>query len=126
MAVAAGTAGYYSATTSSLRVDFTGPGTAVTYYKCLLRVVDSSPGNCDAVGTGNYAITALGDGRVITFNNTPALFAKLSNHRICVERNGGVYSGYQNRSGTARYAQLNLTATNAIFTKLGVPLLVPN
>jgi hypothetical protein len=43
-----------------------------------------------------------------------------------IERGGKIYSGFQNNTGgTANTMRLNLPAINALFGKLGMPLLMP-
>ena len=106
---------YYSSNTP-LRVAFTGLGSAVTYYACQQRSYDGSTRNCNAIGTGNYTITALGDGRVMTFTGVPSQASALNFNRIFVERGSKVYYGYQNKLVTSNQVRLNLTATNAIFS----------
>lgn len=119
----AGTGTYFQ-TTASIRVAFTAPDT-VTYYTCLIRTGDSAVWNCTASGSGTYAIQTLGDARVLTMTNPPALAGALTYNQIYVERGGKIYYGYQVKSGTSNSARLNLTATNALFTQLGMPVVVP-
>ena len=121
----AGTGSFYT-TTASVRVAFTGPGSSVTYYKCLTRPVVFSSYNCDAIGKGTYAIATMGDARVMTFADLPLMAAYVGYDRVFVERGGKVYYGSVARTGLFRYVGLNLEATNAMFGVLGVPALVPN
>lgn len=119
----ANTGNYYQ-TSAAIRIGFTGPGT-VTYYQCLLRTLGGSPRNCDPIGTGTYSITTLGDGRVLSITNPPAITAGLTYERVFVERAGGIYPGYRSKAAGGQVAQLNGTAANALFTLLGVPLMAP-
>jgi hypothetical protein len=114
--------GYYSGNTL-LRVAFAGGGTnPVTYYACKERFNNGSPRNCTAIGSGSYAITTLGDARVLTLTNPPLQAAPLNYNRVFVERNGLVYYGYQSKLAVTSKARLNTTATNALLTQLGVPM----
>ena len=98
------TATAYYTTNALIRVAFSGQGAnAVTYYNCKQRIVNGSPRNCTAIGTGTYTIETLGDGRVMKFNNPPVETATLTYHR----------------------ARLNLTAGNALFTQIGIPTVTP-
>lgn len=119
-----GTQASYYTTNTPLRVAF-GANSAATYYACQQRASDGSIRNCNAIGTGTYTITAVGNARVLMLQNQPAQFAGLSYQRIFVERNGLVYFGYQNRPTVVNSARLNLTASNALFTQLGMPVVDP-
>ncbi|RYX90636.1 MAG: hypothetical protein EOO28_28740 [Comamonadaceae bacterium] len=103
---------------TALRVAFSG--NSVKYYTCGHRLTDGSPRNCNLAGTGTYTISSLGDGRVMTLNNQPQIFAALNYQRVYVERAGRVYHGYTNRPVPSSQARFNLTATNALFASLGV------
>ena len=105
-------------TNSLLRVGF-GPGNSVKYFACQ----QSNRGvarNCDAIGTGTYTITSLGDGRVLTLNNQPAQAAALNYQRVFVERAGRIYYGFQSRLTPNNSVRTNLTAANALFVQLGL------
>lgn len=120
------TATAYYTTNALIRVAFSGQGAnAVTYYNCKQRIVNGSPRNCTAIGTGTYTIETLGDGRVMKFNNPPVETATLTYHRVFVERGGKVYWGYQDKPSTYQRARLNLTAGNALFTQIGIPTVTP-
>jgi hypothetical protein len=120
------TTSYYS-TNTNLRAAFTGPGTnPVTYYACKQRFTDGSKRNCIPIGNGSYAITTLGDARVLTLNNPPAQVAALSYSRVLVERGGLVYLGYQNRPTVANNARLNTVGATALMTQLGIAPVDPN
>ncbi len=124
-ALPSGTGTYYSSD-ALLRVAFTGANNAVTYYNCLRRTSDGSPRNCTAIGTGTYAIQTLGDARVLTFANQPAITQRLSYSRIFVERGGKVYYGFQNLAGgTTNYLRLNTEATQAVVASLQMPPVRP-
>ncbi len=114
--------GYYSGNTR-LRVAFKGTGTnPVTYYSCKERFINSgSPRNCTAIGTGSYTITTQGDARVMTLSNPPLIATGLGYQRVFVERGGKIHLGYKNNLGTTNSARLNLPATNALLTQLGLP-----
>ena len=121
--------GNFFTSTLSLRVAFTG-GSAVTYYSCYVRTNGASSRNCTAIGTGTYAIQTLGTGinigRVMTFSNLPTIAQRLSFKRVFVERNGVVYFGYRNELNVARTTlRLNLPATNAMFSLLGIAAITP-
>ena len=119
--VGSGTApGFYSGNTY-LRVAFTGGGNnPVTYYACQERFNNGSPRNCTAIGTGSYAIQTLGDGRVMTFNNSPVQAAALSYNRVFVERGGLVYFGYQSKALAKNSVRMNTTASTALLAQLGI------
>ena len=119
-APSASSTGYYTGNTL-LRAAFTGTGTnPVTYYACKQRYVSGSVRNCTPIGTGSYTITTLGDGRAPSFNNLPLQTAPLTYNRVLVERGGFVYLGYQNKPNVSNQARLNLVATGALFTQLGL------
>ncbi len=112
--------GYYTGNTL-LRAAFTGSGTnPVTYYACKQRFVNGSTRNCTPIGTGSYTITTLGDGRALSFNNLPLQTAPLNYTRVLVERGGFVYLGYQSKPTVSNRARLNLAATGALLTQLGL------
>ena len=113
--------GFYT-TNTKLRVAFRGPGAnPVTYYACKERFNNGSNRNCTAIGTGSFAIATMGNARVMTFNNLPAEASALSFTRVFVERDGVVYSGYQNKLNANTVARLNKAATTALLSQLGVP-----
>jgi hypothetical protein len=107
-----------------LRIAF-GANNAVKYYSCRQRASDGSVRNCDLVGSGTYTIETLGDARVMRLGNEPALFTALNFQRIFVERGGQVYFGYLNRPSVTNTARLNLVATNALATQLGLSTIDP-
>ncbi len=120
-----GTGGYFT-TTANLRVAFTGGGNAVSYYSCLVRSSNGGARSCTSIGSGSYVIETLGDARVMSFSNLPALAQRLDNRRVFVERGGTVYVGYQAWTGITRSTRrMNLTAANAIFGTLGLAPLAP-
>lgn len=114
--------GYYSGNTA-FRAAFTGTGAnAVTYYACQQRFTDGSPRNCGTpIGTGTYAISTLGDARVMQFNNLPAQMTQLTYTQVLVERGGKIYYGYKNRPIVSNSARLSRVAAEAILTTLGLP-----
>ena len=117
--------GYYTGNTK-LRVSFAGgSSTAVTYYACLERSINGSTRNCTEIGTGSYAITTVGDARVMTLGNLPSQAAGLSYERVFVERAGQVYWGYKDKLNIAKTVRLNGTAANAVFTQFGIPTFTP-
>lgn len=109
------------------RLAFTGSGSnEVTYYSCKERQVDSSTLNCEPTGVkGTYAISTLGDARIMTFTNPPAARSSLTYDQVFVERGGKVYYGYQSKPQTTKGARLNGTAANALFSQLGLPQIDP-
>jgi hypothetical protein len=118
--------GFYSGNTR-LRVAFKGTGTnPVTYYSCKERFNNGSPRNCTAIGTGSYSISTLGDARIMTLSSPPLIASGLGYQRVFVERAGKIYLGYQNSTTTTNTARLNLVATNALFTQLGLPTVNPD
>lgn len=121
-AVGSGTApGYYTGNTR-LRVAFTATNTnEVTYYSCKERFSNGSTRNCDPIGTGTYTISTQGDARILTLSNTPQIAIGLGFQRVFVERAGKLYFGYKNNLGVFNTARLNLPATNALLTQLGLP-----
>lgn len=107
------------------RVAF-GSGSQARFFSCQQRARDGSVRNCDQVGTGTYAITTLGDARVMQFAGVPVAWrAGLGWDRVFVERGGRVYYGYKNQLGVRETRRLNLPATNALFDALGIPQLTP-
>ena len=121
----AGTGNFFT-TTANLRVAFTGAGNAATYYRCYVRTATGGTRNCVAIGTGTYSVQTLGDARVMTFNNLPALAQRLSVNRVFVERGGLVYSGYRSVPNITRSTiRLNLAAANALFGILGIAPIAP-
>ena len=117
--------GYYSGNTG-LRVAFRGAGpNAVTYLACKVRFNNGSTRNCEPIGTGTYTISTQGDARVLSLNNPPPIVVGIGFQRIFVERGGKVYSGFKNNTGTFASARMNLAASNALFTQLGVPTVDP-
>ena len=114
----------YYTTNSNIRVGFTGTN-AVTYYSCKQRALNGSPRNCTNIGTGNYSIETLGDGRVLKLTNAPSQTATLTYERVFVERGGKVYWGYQDKNAATQRARLNLEAANAVFQQVGIPKITP-
>jgi hypothetical protein len=111
----AGTGNYYTRD-ASLRVAFTGAN-AVTYYLCQVRTGGSTR-NCDSIGSGSYSISTVGDARVMSFTNPPALAGKLTYNRILVERAGKVYYGSVSKPVSSDGVRLNLPAANALIKQL--------
>ena len=111
----AGTGNYYTRD-ANLRVAFTGAN-AVTYYLCQVRTGGSTR-NCDSIGSGSYSISTLGDARVMSFNNPPALAGRLTYNRILVERAGKVYYGSVSKPVSSDGVRLNLPAANALIKQL--------
>jgi hypothetical protein len=107
----AGTANFYTRD-ANLRVAFTGAN-AVTYYLCQVRTGGSTR-NCDSIGSGGYSISTVGDARVMSFTNLPALAGKLTYNRILVERAGKVYYGYVNKPVSSDGVRMNLPAGDAL------------
>jgi trimeric autotransporter adhesin len=113
---------FYSGNTK-LRVAFKGPGTnPLTYYACKERFNTGSTRNCAVIGTGSYTIATSGDARVMTLNNLPSQTLPLTFTRVFIQRGGLVHAGYQNKPSVINTARLNLKATNALFTRLGLPV----
>ena len=115
----------YFTTNVLLRVAF-GAGNAVTYLSCQQRSTDGSPRNCDAIGTGTYTVTTLGDARILTMSTPPAQTGALTYNRVFVERGGKVYFGFQNKPLITNTARLNTAATAALFSQLGLPAVDPD
>ena len=119
-----GTANYYS-TNLRIRAAFPG-GNSVNYLACYERRSDATSRNCTVIGSGTYKIERLGDGRVLSYQNLPLAALSGGFAQVMIERGGRVNFGFQSLPGTlASTMRLNLTATNALFTKLGMPPLVP-
>ena len=117
-----GANGAYYSDIKELRVAFKGDGSnAVTYYSCKITDIAGPSLNCDVIGTGTYAIMTQGDGRILTLNNQPQIAIGLGYERVFVEREGRVFAGYKNNLGVSNSARLNLPATSALFSKLGLP-----
>lgn len=111
------TTSFYT-TNTMLTVGF-GSGNVANYYACQQRY-NGSPVNCNPIGSGTYAIQTQGDAKTLSFTGLPAQTAALTYNRVFVERGGHVYFGYQNKPNASNTARLNLTATNALFTKLAI------
>jgi trimeric autotransporter adhesin len=117
-----GTAPGYYTSNVAFRASFTGTGAnAVTYYACKQRFNNGSIRNCTSIGTGSYAISALGDARVMQFNNLPAQMTQLTYTQVLVERGGKIYYGYKNRPIVSNTARLNTVAAGAMLTQMGLP-----
>ena len=112
--------GFYSGN-AKLRVAFKGTGTnPFTYYSCKERFTNGSTRSCSVIGTGSYAITTLGDARVMTFNNLPAQTAPLTFTWVFVERGGLIYYGYQSKQNVFSNARLNTNGGTALLNQLGL------
>ena len=112
---------------AKIKMAFTGAGAnSVTYYSCQQEFITGFTHNCTIIGTGNYTITTLGDARVLTLSNPPAQAASFTFTRTFVERGGKVYYGYQSKLSTGGSARLNIVASSALLTKLGVPTVNPD
>ena len=76
--------------------------------------------------SGTYSVQTLGDARVMSFDNLPALAKRLTFDRVLVERGGAVYYGYRPVPGSTRSSvRLNLPAANALFSTLGIAPIAP-
>jgi hypothetical protein len=114
--------GFYT-TNKILRIAFKGTGDkAVTYYNCKERFYAGSSRNCTPIGTGTYTIATLGDARVMTLSNPPALASELTYTKVFVERGGVIYHGYKSKPMVSLTARLTTTAANALANKLGITL----
>jgi hypothetical protein len=111
----AGTGNYYTRD-ANLRFAFTGAN-SVTYYLCQVRTGGSTR-NCTSIGSGSYSISTVGDARVMSFNNPPALAGRLTYNRILVERGGKVYYGYVLKPVSTDGVRLNLPAGEALIKQL--------
>lgn len=121
----AGTGNYYT-NAGRMRVAFTGPGNATTYYQCLVRRADNSTRNCTVIGSGTYTVSTLGDARVMSFNNVPAPIQRVTFTRLFIERGGKVYYGFKNPVGVEFVnVRLNLAAAQALTFQLGLPRILP-
>ena len=117
----------YYTTNTRLRVGF-GPkvnnGGVAKYYSCKERS-DGLTRNCDLIGSGTYAITTLGDARVLSLAALPAINSALTFERKFIEIGGKVFFGYQERPSVGKSVGLNTKATDAILAKLGLPAVNP-
>ena len=117
----------YYTTNTRLRVGF-GPkvnnGGVAKYYSCKERS-DGSTRNCDLIGSGTYAITTLGDARMLSLATLPAISMALTWERKFIEIGGKVFFGYQDRPSVGKSVGLNTKATDAILAKLGLPAVNP-
>ncbi len=119
-----GTGNYYSANLR-IRAAF-AVGNKVNYLSCYERRSDSTSLNCALIGSGTYKIETLGDARVLSFQNQPTATLAGGYAQVMIERGGKIFYGFQVTPGSVTSSmRLNLTATNALFTKLGLPPLVP-
>ena len=117
----------YYTTNTRLRVGF-GPkvnnGGVAKYYSCKERS-DGFTRNCDLIGSGTYAITTLGDARMLSLAALPAINMEIPWERKFIEIGGKVFYGYQDRLSVSKTAVLNTKATDAILAKLGLPAVNP-
>jgi hypothetical protein len=114
--------GFYT-TNTKLRLAFKGAGEkAVTYYACKEQFINAGSRNCAEVGKGTYNIETLGDARVMTLNNLPALASELTYTQVFVERKGLIYFGYKSKPIVSLSARLTTTAANALASQLGITL----
>ena len=114
-----GTGSYYTED-ARLRLGFNGTGAngGVTYYLCRVSRHNGVIWNCDSIGSGSYSISTLGDARVMSFTNLPALAGKLTYNPILVERGGKVYGGFVVKPVSSDSVRLNLPAANALIKQL--------
>lgn len=121
----AGTGAYYT-DAGAMQVGFAATGKGTTYYQCYRRKADDAVRNCTAIGTGTYAITTLGDARVLSLNNLPTAVQRIGFTPLFIERGGKVYAGFINPSGVkTNQVQLNLAAAQAMMLQLGLPRIQP-
>lgn len=113
--------GYFRSHVRQLRASFVSGGSTVRYWSCLRRANDGSPRNCSSLGTGSYRIDTLGNSRVLRFNGLPAEAASMLFDRTFVEIGGQVWHGSRSRPQVSAQQRLNLQATQALFTALGIP-----
>lgn len=114
--------GFYT-TNTKVRLAFTGVGEkAVTYYACKEQFINAGSRNCAPIGTGTYTIETLGDARVMTLNNLPAIVAGLTYTQVFVERKGLIYFGYKVKPTVSLAAHFTFTAANALASQLGITL----
>ena len=123
-ATVGGTQPNFYTTNTLIRVAFGVPNIA-RYYSCQQRASDGSARNCNQVGNGTYTIAPLGDARAMTFSGLPPEAAPLSFNRVFVERGAKIYFGYQDKLASSSTVQLNLIASNALLSQLGMPALTP-
>ena len=104
-----------------------GPSSSTKKTDCHLprRSWKRSTRNCTLAGTGSYSIETLGDGRVLRLAGVPAVAAYLDYERIYVERGGKVYAGYQSKPSHTAAFRLNVEATDALFSRLGLATITP-
>lgn len=122
----AATARDFYTTNTLYRLSFTGGGSqAVTFYACKERVNNGAARNCTAIGTGTYAITTLGDARVMTFTGFPTQMAPIDFETAFIERGGETYYGFKVKLTAGRIARLNGTAGNAVLSQLGLATVAP-
>ncbi len=120
---------YFSGNTG-YRVAFDGGNsTVVTFLACPQAANASASSslsrNCAPIGKGSYAITTLGDARVMTLSGFPVQMAGLTSERVFVERGGKVYYGFKSKLSTSKVTRLNGTAGNAVLSQLGLPTITP-
>lgn len=107
--------GYYTGN-SMMRVSFAGGSSnAVTFLQCQQRVINGSPRNCIAVGSGTYKIETLGDARVLSFSQAAGFAVYIDYERVFIERGGEVIYGYKSKAVGKQQLRLNITASNALF-----------
>ena len=108
-----------------VNVAFDAASGTARYFACQQRQRVSSTRSCTLAGTGSYSIETLGDARVLRLSGVPAAAAFLDYERVYVERGGKVYVGYQSKLSHSAVFRLNLEATHAMFTQLGIPAVSP-
>ena len=112
---------------TEVRVAFTGPGNEVSYYHCKQRQVSGNSRNCVPTGEkATYSIETLPDGsRILKFSSAPQSAALFTYSRTFIEREGKVRHGYIDKLNANNTVRLNLAATNALSTQLGMPTINP-
>jgi hypothetical protein len=113
--------GFYKVGVKDLRASF-GTGNVLNFWLCLHRTSDNSPRNCTSAGNGSYSIDeSLADARVLRLAGLPTIAGNLSYQRIMVQRGGKVYYGSRSKLALTHQVRLNGSASQALFTALGMP-----
>ena len=104
-----------------LRVAFASSN-ATTYFLCDIDTSTNIQSNCNAVGTGTYALGKAADNAtpIMTFSGLPAATSVQTFTRVFVERSGHVYFGFRDKLIPSTQTRLNKIAFEALAATLGI------
>ena len=114
--------GFYSGNIKIMAAFDVNGTNAVSYYRCKEKFLDGNSRACEKIQDGTYVIETLGDARILKFVNLPEEVKQAGYYLVPIERGGFLYYGVQPYSVTFAWANFNSTATDALMSKLGIPL----